>query len=313
MIVKEAGNRSCRNRSCNTGYHKEYYVVIVHLLRCAGLFVTPWTATHQVPLYSTTSWSLLKYMSIESVMVSNYLILCCPHLLLIPGLPRITVFSNGFSYQMAKILEYQHQSFQWIFRVTFLSVWMVGSPCSPRDSQESSPARHFKSISPLTLSFLYIATLTSVYDYWKTIVLTIWTFVGKLMSLLFNRLSRFVRAFLPRRKCLLISWLLSPSAVLLELKKRKSVTASTFPPSFCREVMRPVAIIFVFWMLSFKPAFSFSFLPISRGSLVPLHFLPLEWYQLYFWGCWYFPSNLDYSLWFIQPGISHDVLCMEVK
>ena len=93
----------------------------------------------------------------------------------------------------------------------------------------------------------------------ETIVLTIWTFVGKLMSLLFNRLSRFFRAFLPRRKCLLISWLLSPSAVLLELKKRKYVTASTFPPSICREVMRPDAIIFVFWMLIFKPAFSFSF------------------------------------------------------
>ena len=70
MIVKEAGIRSCRNRSCDTGYHKEYYGVLVHLLSCARLFVTPWTVTHQVPLYSTTSWSLLKYMSIESVMVS---------------------------------------------------------------------------------------------------------------------------------------------------------------------------------------------------------------------------------------------------
>ena len=154
--------------------------------------------------------------------------------------------------------------------------------------------------------------------------LTIGTFVGKLMSLLFNRLSRFVRpflprpfffvrAFLPRRRCLLISWLLSPSAVLLELKKRQSVTASTFPPSICREVMRPDAVIFVFWMLSFKPAFSWSFLAVSRGSLVPLQFMPLEWYHLYFWSCWYVPSYLDYSLWFIQPGISHDVLCMEVK
>ena len=167
MIVKEAGIRSCRNRSCNTGYHKEYYVVIVHLLICAGLSVTPWTATHQVPLYSTTSWSLLKYMSIESVMVPNYLILCCPHHLLIPGLPRITVFSNGFSYQMAKILEYQHQSFQWIFRVTFLLVWMVGSPCSPRDSQESSPAPQFKSINSSTLRFLYSPTLTSIHNHWK--------------------------------------------------------------------------------------------------------------------------------------------------
>ena len=95
MIVKEAGIRSCRNRSCNTGYHKEYYVVIVHLLRCAGLFVTPWTATHQVPLYSTTSWSLLKYMSIELVMPSNHLILCHPLLLLPSIFPSIRVFSNG--------------------------------------------------------------------------------------------------------------------------------------------------------------------------------------------------------------------------
>ena len=76
--MKDADIRSCRNRYFDTGYHKEYYVVIVHLLSCAGLFVTPWTATHQVPLYSTTSWSLLNYMSIELVMVSNYPILCWP-------------------------------------------------------------------------------------------------------------------------------------------------------------------------------------------------------------------------------------------
>ena len=137
----------------------------------------------------------------------------------------------------------------------FLSVGMVGSPCSPRDSQESSPAPQFKSISSLALSFLYSATLTSVYDYWKTVVLTIWTFVGKLMSLFFNRLCRFVRAFLARRKCLLISWLLSPSAVLLELKKRKSVTASTFPPSICHEVMRPDAKIFIFLNVEFQASF----------------------------------------------------------
>ena len=167
MIVKEAGIRSCRNRSCDTAYHKEYYVVIVHLLSCAGLFVTPWTATHQVPLYSTTSWILLKYVSIELMMVSNYLILCCPHLLLIPGLPRITVFSNGFSYEMAKILEYQHQSFQWIFRDTFLLVWMVVSPCSSKDSQESSPAPHFENINSSALSLLYGPTLISVHGYWK--------------------------------------------------------------------------------------------------------------------------------------------------
>ena len=112
MIVKEAGIRSYRNRSCDTRDHKEYYVVIVQLLSCVGLSVTPWTATRQVPWYSTTSWSLLKYMSVELVMVSNHLILCCPLLLLIPVLPRITVFSNGSLHQMGKILEHQHQSFQ---------------------------------------------------------------------------------------------------------------------------------------------------------------------------------------------------------
>ena len=112
MIVKEAGIRSCRNRSCDTRYHKEYYDVIVQLLSCVRLFLTAWTATLQVPLYSTTSWSLLKYMSIELVMVSNHLILCCPLLLLIPLFPRITVFSSGSSHQMGKILEHQHQSFQ---------------------------------------------------------------------------------------------------------------------------------------------------------------------------------------------------------
>ena len=80
----------------------------------------------------------------------------------------------------------------------------------------------------------------------KTIALTIWTFVGKLISLLFNMLSSLVITFLPRNKCLLISWLQSLSAVILEPKKIKSVTASTFPPSISHEVMGPDAMIFVF-------------------------------------------------------------------
>ena len=95
----------------------------------------------------------------------------------------------------------------------------------------------------------------------KTIALTIQTFVDKMMSLLSIMLSRFVIAFLPRSKHLLISWLRSPSAVILESKKIKSVTTSTFFCSVCHEVMGPKAMIFVFWMLSFKPVFSFSFSP----------------------------------------------------
>ena len=80
----------------------------------------------------------------------------------------------------------------------------------------------------------------------KTIALTIWTFVGIVISLLFNMLSRLVIAFLPRRKCLFISWLQSPSAVILEPKKIKSVTVSSFSPSTCHEVMELDAMIFAF-------------------------------------------------------------------
>ena len=92
----------------------------------------------------------------------------------------------------------------------------------------------------------------------KTITLTTWTFVGKIMSLLFNTLSRFVIAFLPRSKCLLISWLQSPSAVILEPKKIKPFTVFIVSPSVYHEVMGPDAMILIFWMLSFKPAFSLS-------------------------------------------------------
>ena len=92
----------------------------------------------------------------------------------------------------------------------------------------------------------------------KTIALTKLIFIGKVMSLLFNMLSRFVITLLPRSKHLLISWLQSPSAVILEPKNIKSVTVSTFSPSICHEVMGPDAMILVFWVLSFKPAFSLS-------------------------------------------------------
>ena len=101
----------------------------------------------------------------------------------------------------------------------------------------------------------------------KTIALTRWTFVGKVMSLLFNMLSRLVIAFLPRSKHLLISWLQSPSEVILESKKRKSVTPFI---SIFHEVMGPDDMILVFWMLNFKPAFSLTSFPTSRDSLVPL-------------------------------------------
>ena len=92
----------------------------------------------------------------------------------------------------------------------------------------------------------------------KTIALTRRAFVDKVMSLFFNMLSRLVITFLPRSKRLLISWLQSPPAVILEPRKIKSDTVSTVPPSISHEVMGPDAMIFVFWMLSFKPTFSLS-------------------------------------------------------
>ena len=105
----------------------------------------------------------------------------------------------------------------------------------------------------------------------KTIALTIRNFVGNVMSLLFNMLSRFVKTFLPRSKCLLILWLHSPSAVILEPKKIKSVTVSIVSPSIWHEMMGPDAMISVFWMLSFKLAFllsSFNFIKrLSSSSL----------------------------------------------
>ena len=145
----------------------------------------------------------------------------------------------SFSHQVAKVLEFQlqHQSFQWTFRTDLLSDGLVWSPFCPRDSQESSPTPQFKSINSSAISFLYNPTLTTIHDYWKNHSLTRWAFVGKVMSLLVNMLSRLVITFLPRSKHLLISWLQSPSAVILEPPKIKSVNISTVSPSICHEVM----------------------------------------------------------------------------
>ena len=118
------------------------------------------------------------------------------------------------------------------------------------------------------LSHLYMTT-------GKTIALTRWTFIGEVMSLLFNMLSRLVIAFLPRSKRLLISWLQSASAVILEPKKIKSVSVSIVSPYICHDVMGLDAMIFVFLNVEFKACFFFLLFHFSsRGSLVPLHFLP---------------------------------------
>ena len=210
----------------------------VQLLSLVWHLMTPWTAVHQASLSITNSQSLLKLMSIKSVMPSNRLILCRP-LLLLPSLfPNIRAFSkeSALCIRWPKYLSFSlsiNPPNEYSGLISFTTDW---SPCSPRDSQESSPTTQFKSnifwhsaFFTAQLSHLYVTTGKTIA---LTIALTIWTFVGKVMSLLFNMLCRFVIAFLPSSKCLLISWLQSPSAVILEPKKVKSVTSPTFFP-FC--------------------------------------------------------------------------------
>ena len=140
----------------------------------------------------------------------------------------------------------------------------------------------------------------------KTIALTRWNFVGKVMSLLFNMLPRLVIAFLPRSKHLLTSRLQSPSAVILETKKIVSHCFHCFPVYLPRSEGTGWHDL-SFWMLSFKAIFHSPLSLSSRVSLV-LHFLPKGWCHLHIWGY----CNLDFNVCFIQTRISHDVLCIEV-
>ena len=133
---------------------------------------------------------------------------------------------------------------------------------------------HSSKASVLQHSSFFMVQLSHPYlTTGKTIALTIQTFVSKVMSLLFNTLPKFVIAFLPRSKYLLISWLQASSTVILEPKKIKSVIVSTFPPSICHEVMGPDAMILVSCILGFKLAFSLFFLTLTKR---PFSFSPLS-------------------------------------
>ena len=122
----------------------------------------------------------------------------------------------------------------------------------------------------------------------KTIALTRQTFVGKVTSLLFSMLSRLVIAFLPRSQRLLISWLQSPSAVILESPKIKPDTVSTVSPSISHELMGPDAMIFVFWMLSFKPTFSVSSFTFIKRLFSSSSLSAIRVVSSAIWGYWYF-------------------------
>ena len=219
------------------------------------LFVSDSLRPHGLQHTITNTWSLLKLMSIESVMPSNHLILC-RHLLLPPSIfPSIRIFSNesvlhirwpkywSFGLSISPSNEYSGLI---SFRIDWLDLPAV------QGTLKSLLQHHSSKASILQCSAFFIVQLSHPYmTTGKTVALTRWTFVGKVMSLLLNMLSRLVITFLPRSKHLLISWLQSPSAVILDPPKTKSVTVSTVSPSISHEVMGPDAMISVFWMLSF--------------------------------------------------------------
>ena len=180
--------------------------------------------THWTSLSFTVLQSLLKPISIESVMLSNHLILCRP----LSSVLNLSQHQGLFqwvssSYQLAKVLELQHPPFQWIFRIDFLKDWLVWSPSCLRVffKHQSSNA------SILWCSAFFMVQFSHPYWLLKNHSFDYMDLCLQVMSLLFNKLSRFVIAFLPRSKHLLTSWLQSPSAVILEPKKIKSVTVST--------------------------------------------------------------------------------------
>ena len=185
--------------------------------------------------------------------------------LLLPTSPALNLFQHqdlfqrvSSSHQVANGLELQpeHQTFQWIFRVDFLRYWLVWSLYSLKSLLQT---RILKA-SILWHSAFFMVQLSHLYmTAGKAISLTIWTFVGKVVFLLFNTLSRLVIAFLLWSNHLLTSRLQTTSSVILEPKKIKSLTVTIVSPSMCHEMMRADAMIFIFWILSFKPAFSPSF------------------------------------------------------
>ena len=200
----------------------------VQSLSHVRLFVTPWITARQASLSITNSWSLLKLMSIESVMPSSHLILCHP-LLLLPIPP-----ASGFFFSMSQLFTSGSQSTGVLVSASVLPMntqdwsplgWTVWISLQSKGlksllQHHSSKASMFQhsAFFKVQLSHPYMTTGKTIV---KTIVLTRRTFVGNVMSLLFNMLSRLVITFIPRSKCLLISWLQSPSAVILETPQNK--------------------------------------------------------------------------------------------
>ena len=197
----------------------------VQSLSRVRLFTTPWIAACQASLSITNSRSSLRFTSIESVMPSSYFILCRPLLLLPPISPSVRVFSNESTLCM-RWPKYWSFSFSIIppkeipglisFRMDWLYLFAI------QGTLQSLLQHHSSKASVLRCSAFFTVQLSHPYmTTGKTIALTKRTFVGKVMSLLLNMLYRLVITFLPWSKCLLISWLQSPSPVILEPPQNK--------------------------------------------------------------------------------------------
>ena len=212
--------------------------------------MTPWTEACHASLSITNTQSLFKLMSSESMMPSNHLILCCPLLFLPSVFPSIRVFSKesvlcitwpkywSFSFSISPSNEYSGLI---SFRMDWLDLLAV------QGTLKSLLQHHSSKAAILWCSAFFVVQISHPYmTTGKTITLTRWTFVGKVMPLLFNLLSGLVILFLPRSKCLLLSWLQSSSGVILEPPKIKSLTVSIVSPSIFYEVMGADAMIFVF-------------------------------------------------------------------
>ena len=196
------------------------------------LFATSWTAAHQASLHIANTRSLLKFMSVESVMPPNHLILCGPLLLLTSIFTSSRVFSDesvlpirwpkywSFNFSISPSNEYSRLI---SFRIDWLDLLAV------QGTLKSLPQHHSSKASILQCSAFFMVQLSHPYmTTGKTIALTRQTYVGEVMSLLFNMLSRLVITFLPRNKHLLISWLQLPLAVILKPPNRKRNTSKLY-------------------------------------------------------------------------------------
>ena len=248
----------------------------VQSLSHVRLFVTPWIAARQASLSITVSRSSLRFTSIESVMPSSILSSVIPF----SSCPQSLLTSESFPMSQLCMRWPKY----WSFSFSIIPSKKIPGLISPKldwldlltvqGTLRSLLQHHSSKTSILWHSAFFTVQLSHPYmTTGKTIPLTRWTFVDKVMSLFFNMLSRLVITFLPRSKCLSISWLQSPSAVILEPKKIKSDTVSTVSPSISHEVMGPDAMIFIFWM----------FRAPQNKVFHCFHCFPMQWWDRMLW------------------------------